>query len=99
MGLQMNEEYLWNDADNVKAKYSEKNLNHRHFVHPKSNVDWRGIEPDPPQWQDEDQSPEPMHDPSYVIRAMDSGPINNRGTKRRRGITPHSKKFRNVRIT
>jgi len=49
MGLQMNEEYLWNDADNVKAKYSEKNLNHRHFVHPKSNVDWRGIEPDPPQ--------------------------------------------------
>ena len=49
MGLQMNKEYLWNGADSVQPKYSEENLNHRHFVHPKSNVDWPGIEPDPPQ--------------------------------------------------
>jgi hypothetical protein len=45
----MNKEYLWNDADSGQPKYLEKNLNHCHFVDPKSKVDWPGIEPDPPQ--------------------------------------------------
>lgn len=45
----MNKECLWNDADSVQPKYSEKNLNQCRFVHPKSNVDWPGIEPDLPQ--------------------------------------------------
>jgi len=45
----MSKEYLWNDADCGQPKYWEKNLTHCHFVHPKSNMDWPGIEADPPQ--------------------------------------------------
>jgi len=50
----MSMEYLWNDADSGQPKYSEKNLTHCDFVYPKSNVDWPGIEPYPPQRQDDD---------------------------------------------
>jgi hypothetical protein len=37
------------------------NLSQCHFVHQKSHMDWRGVEPSPPLWEAGDQPPEPWH--------------------------------------
>jgi hypothetical protein len=38
---------LWNDADNGKPKYAERNLSHHHIFYHKSHMFWPGIEPGP----------------------------------------------------
>jgi hypothetical protein len=38
----------WNDADEGKPTFSEKNMPQFHFVYHKFHVDWLGIEPGPP---------------------------------------------------
>jgi len=38
-------EHWYNDSSRGRLRYSEKNLAHCHFVHPKSHISWRGIEP------------------------------------------------------
>jgi len=46
----MNEstQHWWNVTNRQKEQYLEKNLSHWKFVHDKSNTDWPGIEPNPP---------------------------------------------------
>jgi hypothetical protein len=38
-------QHWWDDTDRGKPKYFEKSLSYSNFVHPKSHVDWPGLEP------------------------------------------------------
>ena len=59
--MQMSTDHWWNDTDRRKPKYSEKTL----FFASLSTTDlmWTDgrIEPDPPRWEADDESPEPWH--------------------------------------
>jgi hypothetical protein len=47
-------ERWWNDKDQTKPNYSEKNLPQCHFFDHKPHVDWPEIEPNPPRKEAED---------------------------------------------
>jgi hypothetical protein len=64
-------EHRWTEIYRGKPKYSWKNLSQCHFVHHKSNMDWPGIEPEPPQWQPGDEPTAPWH--GSICNLLSSG--------------------------
>ena len=47
----MSMEHWWNEYDEGKPKYSEKNLPQYSFVHRESHMDSTGFEPRPLRWE------------------------------------------------
>jgi hypothetical protein len=50
-----------------ELKYWKKNLSQCYFIHHKSNVYWRGIEPECLWWETSDWLPEPWHSQLTVV--------------------------------
>jgi hypothetical protein len=59
----------WNDTDrgNLKQKLYQQN-----FPHHKSQMEWRGIEPETPCCKGGDQLPQPYHDPRCGLPGSDT---------------------------
>jgi hypothetical protein len=50
----------WWDDDRGKPKYRNKNIFKSHFVHRKSQTDWRGTKREPSGWENSDKPPEQL---------------------------------------
>jgi len=43
--------FLWSHGDRKQVKYKKGKLSHRLFFHRTWHMDWRRINPGPPQWE------------------------------------------------